>query len=163
MVLVVLLINTTFDGDISRIFSAKDLIDSLNNNFDYQYDASEVVFADFQHASVEGQLPQVNQSKEDYLGFFPPDNGSLEFNIQNDGVVSDWRNVQEGDSMQFGITPQWNFQQESQEGIKHEDFSSPNDLLFRFVPSAEGNTISLTDFLKNGYAELFRFDLDFRQ
>ena len=66
-------LNTTFDGDISRIFSAKDLIDSLNNNFDYQYDASEVVFADFQHASVKtGQLPQVNQSKEDYLGFFPP-------------------------------------------------------------------------------------------
>lgn len=158
-------LNTTFDGDISRIFSAKDLIDSLNNNFDYQYDASEVVFADFQHASVRtGQLPQVNQSKEDYLGFFPPDNGSLEFNIQNDGVISDWRNVQEGDSMQFGITPQWNFQQESQEGIKHEDFSSPNDLLFRFVPSAEGNTISLTDFFeKNGYAEIFGFDLDFRQ
>ena len=116
-------LNTTFDGDISRIFSAKDLIDSLNNNFDYQYDASEVVFADFKHASVRtGQLPQVNQSKEDYLGFFPPDNGSLEFNIQNDGVISDWRNVQEGDSMQFGITPQWNFQQESQKGIKHEDF-----------------------------------------
>ena len=68
-----------FDGDISRIFSARDIIETLNNDFDYKADTSEVVFTDFQHSSViTGQLLQVNQSKEDYLGFLPPNNGSLE-------------------------------------------------------------------------------------
>ena len=86
--------------DISDIFSASEFLN----------DDADIVFDNFEFASVvTGQLLQPGQNQDDYIGFLPPDNGSLQWNIRDDGVITNWRNVQEGDLIKFGANQQGNY------------------------------------------------------
>ena len=81
--------------DISDIFSASEFLK----------DDADIVFDNFEFASVvTGQLLQPGQSQDNYIGFLPPDNGSLQWNIRDDGVITNWRNVQEGDLLNLALT-----------------------------------------------------------
>lgn len=136
--------------DISSIFSASDFLD----------DDADIVFDNFEFSSVvTGQLLQPDQNQDDYFGFLPPNNGSLQWNIRDDGVITNWRNVQEGDSIKFGANQQGNYYVAGEEEVATDRFSSFDDLVFRFAPSAEANIATKTGFFNdNHYAELFGFE-----
>ncbi|MEC7218944.1 MAG: hypothetical protein VXZ51_00150 [Actinomycetota bacterium] len=136
--------------DISSIFSASDFL----------VDDADVVFENFEYASVvTGQLLQPGQSRDEYFGFSPPENGFLQWNIRDDGVITNWRNVQEGDSIQFGDDKQGNYHAAGEEEIGSDSFSNFEDIVFRFAPSAEANIATKTGFFDdNHYAELFGFE-----
>ena len=136
--------------DISSIFNASEFLD----------DDADIVFENFEFASVvTGQLLKPNQSQDDYFGFSPPENGSLQWNIRNDGVITNWRNVQEGDSIKYANNQLGNYYSADEEEIEPDSFSNLDDLVFRFAPSAEASTATKTDFFDdNHYAELFGFE-----
>lgn len=136
--------------DISNIFSASDFLEA----------DADIILDNFEYASVvSGQLLQPDQTQDDYFGFSPPENGSLQWNIRNDGVITNWRNVREGDSIEFGTNQQGNYRVAGEEEIGTDSFSSFDDLVFRFEPSAEANIATKTGFFDdNHYAELFGFE-----
>ena len=136
--------------DISDIFSASEFLN----------DDADIVFDNFEFASVvTGQLLQPGQNQDDYIGFLPPDNGSLQWNIRDDGVITNWRNVQEGDSIKFSANQQGNYHVIGEQEIGSDSFSKLDDLIFRFAPSAEANIATKTEFFDdNNYAELFGFE-----
>ena len=136
--------------DISDIFSASEFLK----------DDADIVFDNFEFASVvTGQLLQPGQSQDNYIGFLPPDNGSLQWNIRDDGVITNWRNVQEGDLIKFGANQQGIYHVSGQEENGLDSFTGLDDLIFRFAPSAEANIATKTEFFDdNNYAELFGFE-----
>ena len=136
--------------DISDIFSASEFLN----------DDADIVFDNFEFASVvTGQLLQPGQSQDNYIGFLPPDNGSLQWNIRDDGVITNWRNVQEGDLIKFGANRQGIYHVSGQEENGLDSFTGLDDLIFRFAPSAEANIATKTEFFDdNNYAELFGFE-----
>ena len=136
--------------DISDIFSASEFLK----------DDADIVFDNFEFASVvTGQLLQPGQSQNNYIGFLPPDNGSLQWNIRDDGVITNWRNVQEGDLIKFGANQQGIYHVSGQEENGLDSFTGLDDLIFRFAPSAEANIATKTEFFDdNNYAELFGFE-----
>ena len=136
--------------DISDIFSASEFLK----------DDADIVFDNFEFASVvTGQLLQPGQSQDNYIGFLPPDNGSLQWNIRDDGVITNWRNVQEGDLIKFGANQQGIYHVSGQEENGLDSFTGLDDLIFRFAPSAEANNATKTEFFDdNNYAELFGFE-----
>ena len=136
--------------DISDIFSASEFLK----------DDADIVFDNFEFASVvTGQLLQPGQSQDDYIGFLPPDNGSLQWNIRDDGVITNWRNVQEGDLIKFGANQQGIYHVSGQEENGLDSFTGLDNLIFRFAPSAEANIATKTEFFDdNNYAELFGFE-----
>ena len=137
--------------DISDIFSASEFLN----------DDADIVFDNFEFASVvTGQLLQPGQSQDNYIGFLPPDNGSLQWNIRDDGVITNWRNVQEGDLIKFGANQQGIYHVSGQEENGLDSFTGLDDLIFRFaLPSAEANIATKTEFFDdNNYAELFGFE-----
>ena len=135
--------------DISDIFSASEFLK----------DDADIVFDNFEFASVvTGQLLQPGQSQDNYIGFLPPDNGSLQWNIRDDGVITNWRNVQEGDLIKFGANQQGIYHVSGQEENGLDSFTGLDGLIFRFAPSAEANIATKTEFFDdNNYAELFGF------
>ena len=136
--------------DISDIFSASEFLN----------DDADIVFDNFEFASVvTGLLLQPDQNQDDYIGFLPPDNGSLQWNIRDDGVITNWRNVQEGDLIKFGANRQGIYHVSGQEENGLDSFTGLDDLIFRFAPSAEANIATKTEFFDdNNYAELFGFE-----
>ena len=136
--------------DISDIFSASEFLN----------DDADIVFDNFEFASVvTGLLLQPGQNQDNYIGFLPPDNGSLQWNIRDDGVITNWRNVQEGDSIKFSANQQGNYHVIGEQEIGSDSFSKLDDLIFRFAPSAEANIATKTGFFDdNHYAELFGFE-----
>ena len=136
--------------DISDIFSASEFLK----------DDADIVFDNFEFASVvTGLLLQPDQNQDNYIGFLPPDNGSLQWNIRDDGVITNWRNVQEGDLIKFGANRQGIYHVSGQEENGLDSFTGLDDLIFRFAPSAEANIATKTEFFDdNNYAELFGFE-----
>ena len=72
----------------------------------------------------------------------------LQWKLETNGVSSDWEAVEQGNSFQFGTSPQWNYNfndgQNTQQHAFTED-SEQYDLKFRFSPSAEGKTATWAD------------------
>ena len=136
--------------DISDIFSASEFLK----------DDADIVLDNFEFASVvTGLLLQPDQNQDNYIGFLPPDNGSLQWNIRDDGVITNWRNVQEGDLIKFGANRQGIYHVSGQEENGLDSFTGLDDLIFRFAPSAEANIATKTEFFDdNNYAELFGFE-----
>lgn len=161
---------------ISSTFQVSDLLDAAS--IDQQdLNAEELIFSDFEHASVvTGQLLEGENSK--YFGFTPAENGFLQWNIE-DGIDTEWSDVQEGNSIQIGDsfsywnydivdsinTKQLSFDGEVTREGESENLSPLNDLKFRFSPSAEGKTIADSEYFETNEnsADLFGFNLSSSQ
>ena len=140
-------INSVFEAEdlLRKVLGAEENEDFDIKNYDLK-DNEELVFTNLENASVlEGHLWE---SSGEYRGFSPPENGVLQWNIETNGVSSDWEAVEQGNSFQFGTSPQWNYNfndgQNTQQHAFTED-SEQYDLKFRFSPSAEGKTATWAD------------------
>ena len=161
---------------ISSIFQVSDLLAAASVDLT---NVEELVFSDFEFASVvTGQLleggnwdlaPPHQQSE--YLGFTPAENGSLQWNIDDeDDVDSDWIDVEEENSIQFGTSNSWNYDYDvntslnTQQQVFDDATALKNDLKFRFSPTAEGKTATDSDDFEQygNSADLFGFNLELK-
>ena len=162
---------------ISSTFQVSDLLDAASIDQQNLIDFEELTFSDFEHASVvTGQLLEGTNSE--YLGFVPAENGFLQWNIE-DGIDTEWSDVQQGNSIQIGDSSSyWNYDivdsvntkqlsfdgEDTREG-EADNLSPLNDLKFRFSPSAEGKTIADSEYFETNEnsADLFGFNLSSSQ
>ena len=162
---------------ISSIFQVSNLLDAASINQQDLKDLEELTFSDFEHASVvTGQLLEGTNSE--YLGFVPAENGFLQWNIE-DGIDTEWSDVQQGNSIQIGDSSSyWNYDivdsvntkqlsfdgEDTREG-EADNLSPLNDLKFKFSPSAEGKTIADSEYFETNEnsANLFGFNLSSSQ
>ena len=162
---------------ISSTFQVSDLLDAASIDQQNLIDVEELTFSDFEHASVvTGQLLEGTNSE--YLGFVPAENGFLQWNIE-DGIDTEWSDVQQGNSIQIGDsssywnydivdsvnTKQLSFDGEDTRKGEADNLSPLNDLKFRFSPSAEGKTIADSEYFETNEnsADLFGFNLSSSQ
>ena len=162
---------------ISSIFQVSNLLDAASINQQDLKDLEELTFSDFEHASVvTGQL--LEGANSEYLGFAPAENGFLQWNIE-DGIDTEWSDVQQGNSIQIGDsssywnydivdsvnTKQLSFDGENTREGEADNLSPLNDLKFRFSPSAEGKTIADSEYFETNEnsADLFGFNLSSSQ
>ena len=162
---------------ISSTFQVSDLLDAASIDQQNLIDVEELTFSDFEHASVvTGQLLEGTNSE--YLGFVPAENGFLQWNIE-DGIDTEWSDVQQGNSIQIGDSSSyWNYDivdsvntkqlsfdgEDTREG-EADNLLTLNDLKFRFSPSAEGKTIADSEYFETNEnsADLFGFNLSSSQ
>ena len=162
---------------ISSTFQVSDLLDAASIDQQNLIDVEELTFSDFEHASVvTGQL--LEGANSEYLGFAPAENGFLQWNIE-DGIDTEWSDVQQGNSIQIGDsssywnydivdsvnTKQLSFDGEDTRKGEADNLSPLNDLKFRFSPSAEGKTIADSEYFETNEnsADLFGFNLSSSQ
>ena len=162
---------------ISSVFHVSNLLDAASINQQDLKDLEELTFSDFEHASVvTGQL--LEGANSEYLGFAPAENGFLQWNIE-DGIDTEWSDVQQGNSIQIGDsssywnydivdsvnTKQLSFDGEDTRKGEADNLSPLNDLKFRFSPSAEGKTIADSEYFETNEnsADLFGFNLSSSQ